>query len=141
MIIHLINFYFVLQIRYERDAQLANLASELTYLQANMLKEQKRLEMVIVEKQAQLDAQAIETERLKKMNKVLSQQMANLQSKSKLMAMLEDRDMDTPSSEDSSPKSSFSTKTTKIEIKPRSLNNSNSFTCPKHYILKIEHLF
>ena len=88
-----------------------------------MLKEQKRLEMVIVEKQAQMDAQAIETERLKKMNKVLSQQMANLQSKSKLMAMLEDRDMDTPSSEDSSPKSSFSTKTTKIEIKPRSLNN------------------
>ena len=112
-----------MQIRYERDAQLANLASELTYLQANMLKEQKRLEMVIVEKQAQLDAQAIETERLKKMNKVLNQQMANLQSKSKLMAMLEDRDMDTPSSEDSSPKSSFSTKTTKIEIKPRSLNN------------------
>ena len=88
-----------------------------------MLKEQKRLEMVIVEKQVQLDAQAIETERLKKMNKVLNQQMANLQSKSKLMAMLEDRDMDTPSSEDSSPKSSFSTKTTKIEIKPRSLNN------------------
>ena len=40
-----------------------------------MLKEQKRLEMVIVEKQAQMDAQAIETERLKKMNKVLSQQM------------------------------------------------------------------
>ena len=89
-----------------------------------MFKEQKRLEKVIVEKQAQIDAQAIDTERLKKMNKVLNQQMANLQSKSKLMAMLEDRDMDTPSSEDSSPKSSFSTKTTKIEIKPRSLGNN-----------------
>ena len=91
-----------------------------------MLKEQNRLEKVIVEKQAQIDAQAIDTERLKKMNKVLNQQMANLQSKSKLMAMLEDRDMDTPSSEDSSPKSSFSTKTTKIEIKPRSLSGELS---------------
>ena len=88
-----------------------------------MIKEQKRLEKKIVEKQQQIEAQGAETERLKKMNKVLNQQMANLQSKSKLMAMLEDRDMDTPSSEDSSPKSSFSTKTTKIEIKPRSLNS------------------
>ena len=82
-----------------------------------MIKEQKRLEKKIAEKQQQIEAQGAETERLKKMNKVLNQQMANLQSKSKLMAMLEDRDMDTPSSEDSSPKSSFSTKTTKIEIK------------------------
>ena len=87
-----------------------------------MLKEQKKLEKVIVEKQAQIDAQVVETDRLKKMNKILNQQMANLQSKSKLMAMLEDRDMDTPSSEDSSPKSSFSTKATKIEIKSRSSN-------------------
>jgi len=57
------------KIRFERDAQLAQIASELTYLQANMSKEQKKLEKVIVEKQAQIDAQAIETERLKTMNK------------------------------------------------------------------------
>ena len=89
-------------------------------LQSNMLNEQKRLESVIAEKQAVIDAQAAETDRLRKQNKKLQQQMYSLQSKSKLMALhlsnAEDRDMDTPSSEDSSPKSSFSTKSAATKI-------------------------
>ena len=87
---------------------------ELTFLQANMLKEQKRLEAIIAEKMAALDNQEAEVERLRKQNK-------KLLNNSKIYAAMmdQDRDMDTPSSEDSSPKSSFSNKAAKIEIKPR----------------------
>ena len=109
------------QVRIEKDNELAEIARELTMLQSNMLKDQKRLECVIAEKQALIEAQAAESDRLRKQNKKLQQQLHSLQSKSKLMALhsqradhqLSDHAMDTPSSEtDSSPKSSFSTKST-----------------------------
>ena len=78
-----------------------------------MLKEQKRLESIVQDKDSALQRQGEELEKLRKANKKL-----NLSSKAKMV--LEDRDMDTPSSEDSSPKSSFS-KVPKIEIKSRVL--------------------
>ena len=82
-----------------------------------MLKEQKRLEAIIAEKMAALESQEAEVERLRKQNKKL---LNNAQTSKLFAAMMdEDRDMDTPSSEDSSPKSSFSNKAAKIEIKPR----------------------
>ena len=100
--------------RLQHDEELAAVERELTFLQANMLKEQKRLESIIVEKMAALADQESEMERLRKQNK-------KLLTNSKLLAAMvdQDRDMDTPSSEDSSPKSSFSNKAAKIEIKPR----------------------
>lgn len=95
-------------LRLQHEEELSLIERELTFLQANMLKEQKRLEAIIAEKKVALENQQSEIDRLQKQNK-------------KLLATIrdEDRDMDTPSSEDSSPKSSFSNKAAKIEIKPR----------------------
>ena len=105
---------FSFQLRVQHDEELAVIERELTFLQANMFKEQKRLESIIAEKMAALAEQETEVERLRKQNK-------KLLNNSKLLAAMvdQDRDMDTPSSEDSSPKSSFSNKAAKIEIKPR----------------------
>lgn len=103
--------------RLQHDEELSAIERELTFLQANMLKEQKRLEAIIAEKMAALESQEAEVERLRKQNKKL---LNNAQTSKLFAAMMdEDRDMDTPSSEDSSPKSSFSNKASKIEIKPR----------------------
>jgi len=106
---------YVEKVRVEKDNELALIARELTLLQSNMLKDQKRLEGVIADKQAALDSQSAEADRLRKQNKKLQLQLHSLQSKSKqqlaAMQASKDTDMDTPSSEtDSSPKSSFSTK-------------------------------
>ncbi len=108
----------------EHDQALANIARDLTVLQASMLKEQKKLEAIITEKAKALEAVSLENERLRKANKKLN-------ANAKLISRLgdDDRDMDTPSSEDSSPKSSFSAKngnTTKIEIKRSAVNSVNS---------------
>ena len=102
----------------EKDNELAEIARELTQLQSHMLKDQKRLETVIAEKQAVIEAQAAEAERLRKQNKKLQLQLHSLQSKSLRQQHNScDSCMDTPSSEtDSSPKSSFSTKSTNQNI-------------------------
>ena len=84
----------------EHDATLALIARELAFLQANMLKEQQRLEALVNDKSRNIEALVTENDRLRKLNKKLTKQNV----------------CDTPSSEDSSPKSSFSTK---VEIKPR----------------------
>ena len=103
--------------RLHHDEELSAIERELTFLQANMLKEQKRLEAIIAEKMAALATQETEVDRLRKQNKKL---LTNAQTSKLFAAMMDqDRDMDTPSSEDSSPKSSFSNKSAKIEIKPR----------------------
>ena len=57
--------------RLQHDEELAAVERELTFLQANMLKEQKRLESIIVEKMAALADQESEMERLRKQNKKL----------------------------------------------------------------------
>jgi hypothetical protein len=81
-----------------------------------MTKEQLRLEDLLRGKDDVLTRQEEELEKLRKQNKKLQ-----MLSKAKLMLMGdEDRDMDTPSSEDSSPKASFS-KVPKVEIRPRTL--------------------
>ena len=53
----------------EHDATLAFVARQLAFLQANMLKEQQRLECIVGEKTRALDALALENERLRKQNK------------------------------------------------------------------------
>merc|ERR1712079_104469 len=100
------------KIREEHDKALAFIARELALLQASMLKEQRRLEVLVHEKTRAAEALSLENERLKKQNK-------KLQSNVKMLSP--DNDMDTPSSEDCSPKSSFSSKaiTTKVEVKSR----------------------
>ena len=102
----------IFQVRVEKDNELAEIARELTQLQSHMLKDQKRLETVIAEKQAVIEAQAAEAERLRKQNKKLQLQLHSLQSKSLRQSSCDSCMTDTsPSSEtDSSPKSSFSTK-------------------------------
>ena len=103
------------QLRGQHVGELSAIAQELTFLQANMIKEQKRLEEVIRSKDDVLSRQKEELEDLKEQNKKLQ-----MLTKAKLMLRDdEDKDMDTPSSEDSSPKASFS-KGPKAEIKPRS---------------------
>merc|ERR1712020_37371 len=99
-------------LREEHDKTLAFIARELALLQASMLKEQRRLEVLVHEKSRAADALSLENERLKKQNK-------KLQSNVKMLSP--DNDMDTPSSEDCSPKSSFSSKAiaTKVEVKSR----------------------
>jgi len=100
------------KIREEHDKALAFIARELALLQASMLKEQRRLEVLVHEKTRAAEALSLENERLKKQNK-------KLQSNVKMLSP--DNDMDTPSSEDCSPKSSFSSKAiaTKVEVKSR----------------------
>jgi len=83
------------QMRLEHDATLAYIARQLAFLQANMLKEQQKLEAVVGEKTHALEALALENERLRKQNKKLISKHLS----------------DTPSSGgDSSAKSSFSSK-------------------------------
>merc|ERR1712223_1669453 len=83
------------QMRLEHDATLAYIARQLAFLQANMLKEQQKLEALVGEKSHALEALTLENERLRKQNK-------KLVSKS-----LSDT---TSSGGDSSAKSSFSSK-------------------------------
>lgn len=88
-----------LQIRLEHDATLAYIARQLAFLQANMLKEQQKLEAVITEKSRAMEALALENERLRKHNKKLvSKHLTNSSQDT------------TASSQESSPKSSFSSK-------------------------------
>lgn len=85
-----------------------------------MVKEQKKLKEALVDKDVMLQKQETELRELRKQNKKLLQ---SVQLRTKLLAN-EDGDMDTPSSEDSSPKSSFSSKSNKVvEIKPRAVAN------------------
>ena len=101
--------------RSQHVGDLSAIAQELTFLQSNMLKEQKRLEDVIRSKDDVLLQQREQLENLREQNKKLQ-----MLSKAKLMLRDDgDKDMDTPSSEDSSPKASFS-KGPKAEIKSRS---------------------
>ena len=101
--------------RSQHVGDLSAIAQELTFLQSNMLKEQKRLEEVIRTKDDVLLQQREQLENLREQNKKLQ-----MLTKAKLMLRDdEDKDMDTPSSEDSSPKASFS-KGPKAEIKSRS---------------------
>ena len=88
------------QMKMEHDATLALIARELAFLQANMLKEQQRLEALVSDKSRTVEALVAENNHLRTLNKTLNKQ----------------HECDTPSSEDSSPKSSFSTK---VEVKPR----------------------
>jgi len=95
------------QMKMEHDTTLAYIARELAFLQANMLKEQHRLEAVVSDKNQTVDALRDENDRLRKLTKKLTKQLGN------------DEDTSTTSpasSQDSSPKSSFSTK---VEVKPR----------------------
>ena len=101
--------------RSQHVGDLSAIAQELTFLQSNMLKEQKRLEEVIRTKDDVLLQQREQLENLREQNKKLQ-----MLTKAKLMLRDDgDKDMDTPSSEDSSPKASFS-KGPKAEIKSRS---------------------
>jgi len=93
------------QMRMEHDATLAFVARQLAFLQANMLKEQQRLECIVGEKTRALDALALENERLRKQNKKLVNHLNH-------------------DSSDSSPKSSFSTKS---EAKLRLAEAATSF--------------
>lgn len=100
------------KIREDHDKALAFIARELSLLQSQMCKEQRRLQALLNEKTRAAEALSLENERLKKQNK-------KLQSNVKMLSP--DHDMDTPSSEDCSPKSSFSSKAaaTKVEVKGR----------------------
>jgi len=84
------------QIRLEHDATLAYIARQLAFLQANMLKEQQKLEAVVGEKTNALEALALENERLRKQNKKLVSKHLS--------------DTTASSGGDSSAKSSFSSK-------------------------------
>jgi len=112
------------QLRSQHVGDLSAIAQELTFLQSNMVKEQKRLEEVIRSKDGVLVQQKGELENLKEQNKKLQ-----MLTKAKLMLRDDgDKDMDTPSSEDSSPKASFS-KGPKAEIKSRSKANETKSGC------------
>ncbi|XP_059093861.1 uncharacterized protein LOC131888923 [Tigriopus californicus] len=100
------------RIQSQRESELSFLAQEVTFLQGNMLKEQKRLKEIIQDQESKICRLEMELDKCKKHHNIKSKI-----SKSKLL-QVEDQDMDTPSSEDCSPKSSFS-KGPKIEIKPR----------------------
>jgi len=92
------------QMRSEHDATLAYIARQLTLLQANMLKEQQKLEAMLAEKSDALQAMSLENERLKKINKRLETSASSAST-----------------SQESSPKGSFSVKpVTSVEVPPRS---------------------
>lgn len=91
------------QMRIEHDATLAYIARQLAFLQANMLKEQQKLEAVVGEKTHALEALALENERLRKQNKKL------------VSKNLSDT---TSSGGDSSAKSSFSSKSSEPRLPP-----------------------
>jgi len=101
------------QMRLEHDATLAYIARQLAFLQANMLKEQQKLEAVVGEKTHALEALALENERLRKQNKKL------------VSKNLSDT---TSSGGDSSAKSSFSSKSSEPPRlpPPDSSNTSNA---------------
>jgi len=104
----------------ERRSQLEYLSRELLLLQANMQKEQKRLKNLTKEKDDFIQSQQTEIERLKRQNKRLYN-MATAKTKKSLST----EGNDTSTSEDSSPKSSFS-KVPKVEMKPRGLNSEGA---------------
>ncbi len=109
--------FSIFQLRCQRVDDLSAISQELVFLESNMVKEQKRLQEIIKGKDDALKRQEEELEKLRKQNKKL-QMLAK--AKMMLLGEQDDRDMDTPSSEDSSPKASFS-KVPKVEIKPRAL--------------------
>ena len=116
-VVKILTYFSLFQMKMEHDATLAYIARELAFLQANMLKEQQRLEAVVSDKNQtvlELNALRDENDRLRKLNKKLTKQQVNLLNR----AGQGTTDCTTsPSSEDSSPKSSFSTK---VEVgKPR----------------------
>jgi len=100
------------QMRLEHDATLAYIARQLAFLQANMLKEQQKLEAVVGEKTHALETLALENERLRKQNKKLVSKTNNLS--------------DTTSSFESSPKSSFSSKSSEPRLPPPEDSASSS---------------
>lgn len=85
-----------------------------------MLKEQKKLQQMLKEKETLLEKQESELKELRKQNKKLV--LTHNKTKLMMLAQEDHRDMDTPSSEESSPKSSFS-KVSKVEIKQRVIAN------------------
>merc|ERR1712223_78461 len=101
------------QMRLEHDATLAYIARQLAFLQANMLKEQQKLEALVGEKSHALEALTLENERLRKQNKKL------------VSKNLSDT---TSSGGDSSAKSSFSSKSSEPPRLPPPSTDSNSTT-------------
>ena len=77
------------QIRDKHNKALAFIARELALLKASMLKEQRRLEVLIDEKTRAANALSLENERLKKQNK-------KLQSNVKMLNPDNDMDMSIP---------------------------------------------
>lgn len=101
------------QMRLEHDATLAYIARQLAFLQANMLKEQQKLEALVGEKSHALEALTLENERLRKQNKKL------------VSKNLSDT---TSSGGDSSAKSSFSSKSSEPPRLPPPPTDNNSTT-------------
>merc|ERR1712223_750902 len=102
------------QMRLEHDATLAYIARQLAFLQANMLKEQQKLEALVGEKSHALEALTLENERLRKQNKKL------------VSKNLSDT---TSSGGDSSAKSSFSSKSSELpRLPPPPPTDNNSTT-------------
>jgi len=101
------------QMRLEHDATLAYIARQLAFLQANMLKEQQKLEALVGEKSHALEALTLENERLRKQNKKL------------VSKNLSDT---TSSGGDSSAKSSFSSKSSEPPRLPPPTPTDNSST-------------
>merc|ERR1712223_1150722 len=100
------------QMRLEHDATLAYIARQLAFLQANMLKEQQKLEALVGEKSHALEALTLENERLRKQNKKL------------VSKNLSDT---TSSGGDSSAKSSFSSKSSELpRLPPPPTDNSST---------------
>lgn len=98
-----------------RDKELLVITQELTLLRANLLKEQSKLRQVVCEQSKLLKQQDQELKELRRQNQTL------LLASSKAKLMMDDCDMDTPSSEESSPKSSFSKVPKPDGIKTRQL--------------------
>ena len=85
------------------------IAQELTFLHSNLIKEQSTLNNIIKSKDSIIESLDNELKELRMQNKTLM-----ITNKTKLL--MEDRDMDTPSSEENSPKSSFSNKDNKLRV-------------------------
>lgn len=110
----------------ERRSQLEYLSRELLLLQANMQKEQKRLKNLTKEKDEIIQSQQAEIERLKRQNK----RLYNMAT-AKIKKSMSTEGNDTSTSEDSSPKSSFS-KVPKVELKPRGQISDSGATGESH---------
>lgn len=131
----------VIQIRGQRDEELAKIARELLFLRSNMLKEQKRLESIINDQKSTIQRQNREIANLRQER--AEEMLANHHHHHDVRAVTPNTatsDMDTPtSSEDGgSPKSSFnkgvidnSPKLTPPALPPRrnSSTSSSSSSC------------